>query len=147
MNYYKFVLLPCILAVIFSHYSWESDMKAQQIKKERIIEEYFDGWEKKNWNIIANLLADEFTFTSPNNDDPIPAAKFYEKCWVQAAYIQKFHVIKIIGNGNKAFVMYECYTKNNGSFRNTEYFTFTNGKIKEIEVFFGAGQGFPSNKK
>ena len=122
-------------------------MEVQQQEKERVIKEYFSGWEKKDWNAISSLLADEFTFTSPNDDDHISTAQFYDKCWAQAEYIQKFRFIKIIGNENEAFVMYECSTRSSRTFRNTEYFCFHKGKIKSIEVFFGAGQGYPSNEK
>ena len=39
-------------------------------------------------------------------------------------------------------------TNDNRIIRNTEYFTFSNEKIKTIEVFFGgSGQGFPTNTK
>jgi ketosteroid isomerase-like protein len=147
MAHFKFIVLPCILVTIFSYYNRETEMEKQQRENEKIIKEYFDGWEKKDWNAISSLLTEGFTFTSPTDDDHISAEKFYEKCWVQADYIQKFRFIKIIGNGNEAFVTYECDTKSKRTFRNTEYFAFTDGKIKEIEVFFGTGQGYPSNEK
>lgn len=147
MNHFKFALLPCILAAIFSHFNQELKMETEQCENEKIIKKYFSGWEKKDWSTISNLLDDGFTFTSPNNNDHISAEQFYKKCWLQADYIQQFRFIKVIGNENEAFVMYECDTKNNKTFRNTEYFTFTNGKITGIEVFFGLEQGYPSNKK
>jgi hypothetical protein len=31
--------------------------------------------------------------------------------------------------------------------RNTEYYTFNNGKIKSIECFFGPGAGYPGSTK
>jgi hypothetical protein len=133
-------VVACLLAVLVS-------CKNQHMNKEKIIKSYFAGWEKKDWNLISSLLADGFTFTSPNGDDHISTEKFKEKCWVQADYIRKFTFTKIIGDGDEAFVTYECLTKNNSKFRNTEYFTFNKGKIKAIEVFFGTGQGFPSNEK
>jgi len=117
-------------------------------ERAKIIQAYFHGWENKNWNSIAGLLAPDFTFTSPNNDDHLPTDKFKAKCWIQADHIKKFDFIRFMENGDDAFVIYQCTTTTNSVFRNTEYFTFSNGKVKSIEVFFGgSGQGFPTNEK
>jgi len=126
--------------------------KAEQMntEKEKIIREYFSGWEKKNWELIEKNLDSNFTFTSPNGDDHLPVQKFKDKCWIQANHIQKFNFTRFANSETGAYVTYELFTKDSTSFRNTEYFDFANGKIKSIEVFFGAGkgsQGFPSNKK
>lgn len=124
--------------------------KPNSTQKEEIIRTYFSGWEKKNWNLIENQLGNGFTFTSPNDDDHLPVQKFKDKCWGQADHIQKFEFIRFAGTESGCYVTYKLLTKENASFRNTEYFTFNNGKIESIEVFFGAGEGaegFPTNKK
>jgi uncharacterized protein YndB with AHSA1/START domain len=109
---------------------------------EKIIKEYYSAYEKKEWNLIKHLLADGFTFTSPNNDDHINVEAFKEKCWPQASKMMKrFDVDKVISNGDEAFARYQAITIDGASIRNTEYFKFENGKIKEIEVFFGPGLG------
>jgi uncharacterized protein YndB with AHSA1/START domain len=111
---------------------------------EKVIKEYYSAWEKKDWNLIEHFLADGFTFTSPNNDDHISVRAFREKCFPEASkMIKKFYVDKVFGNGDEAFAKYQLLTLNGASFRNTEYFKFENGKIKEIEVYFGSGQAFP----
>jgi len=120
-------------------------MHAQE--KATAIKMYFSGWENKNWNTISKLLADEFTFTSPNNDDHISTLQFKNKCWGEAEHIRRFEFTRIVEQGEGAYVTYRCFTKSNKTFMNTEYFTFSNGKIKSIEVFFGTGQGFPTNEK
>lgn len=115
---------------------------------EKIIKDYFAGWVQKDWSQVANQLTTGFTFTSAAPDDHITIEKFKEKCWVQAAHIQRFDFVKIIGNDQEAFAIVHVITGNNKIIRNTEYFTFDNGKIKSIEVFFGgSGQGFPTNEK
>ena len=38
---------------------------------EEIIRKYYAAWEKKDWGPFDRLLADNFTFTSPNDDDHI----------------------------------------------------------------------------
>ena len=111
-----------------------------------IIRKYYRAYESKDRAVLDGLLAHDFTFTSPHGDDHIDVKKYFEKCWPEAGKIDSFDVDKVIGDGDDAFVRYRCLTTSGRSFRNVEYFRFENGKIKEIEVFFGAGQGFASNE-
>ena len=115
---------------------------------DKIIRTYFSGYEKKDWSIVANQLSDGFTFTSPSPDDHIPLATYKERCWGQSKFFKKVEFSKIIAEGNGAFAIYNITTTDNKVIRNTEYYTFINGKIKSIECFFGGtGAGYPSNAK
>jgi hypothetical protein len=119
-----------------------------QNEKEKIIRNYFSGWEKKDWNTVAKNLAEGFTFTSAAPDDHINIHQFKDKCWVQADHIKTFEFPKITESGNQAFAIVHVVTNDNRVIRNIEFFTFEGEKIKSIEVFFGGnGQGFPTNKK
>jgi hypothetical protein len=119
-----------------------------QSEKEKIIRNYFSGWEKKDWSIVAKNLAEGFTFTSPAPDDHINAQQFKDKCWVEADHVRTFEFPKIAESGNQAFAIVHVMTMDNRVIRNVEFFTFEGQKIKSIEVFFGGnGQGFPTNKK
>lgn len=120
--------------------------KAQNAAK--IIRTYFSGYEKKDWAITSSQLADGFTFTSPAPDDHIPLAVYKEKCWPQSKYIKKIEFISIVQEGDHAFALYDGTTTDNKVIRNAEYYTFSNGKIKSIECFFGgSGAGYPTNAK
>lgn len=115
---------------------------------EKIIKNYFSGWVKKDWAAVSSQLAEGFTFTTPAPDDHISVEKFKEKCWVQAQHIKRFDFIKITGDSKEALAIVHVITNDEKIIRNIEYFTFENGKIKSIEVFFGgAGAGFPTNAK
>ena len=147
MKHFKLIILTCILAVQYST-GQGLDKEKQNQRNEKIIKDYFAGWVKKDWNAVSTQLADGFTFTSPAPDDHISIEKFKEKCWVQAEHIQKLDFIKIIRNEHEAFAIVHVITIDNKIIRNIEYFNFSNGKIKSIEVFFGGtGQGFPTNEK
>lgn len=136
------IALTLVVAAIYSGHCQQVDSE-----NEKIIKEYFSGWVKKDWNIVASKLAKGFTFTSAAPDDHISIDKFKEKCWVQAEHIQRFEFPRIVTNGNEAFAIVHVITKDNRVIRNVEYFTFENGKIKAIEVFFGGnGKGFPTNQ-
>jgi ketosteroid isomerase-like protein len=111
-----------------------------------LIHKYYEAYESKDKAVLKDLLAPDFLFSSPNGDDHINAEVYFEKCWPECGGIQKFNLESIIENGDEAFAKYQCLTKSGRSFRNTEYLKFKNGKISEIEVFFGQGQGFASNE-
>ena len=149
MKQYLIIVAAYALIIFGCNQTMEKE-KQNNDEREKIIKVYFSGWEKKNWDLIEKNLDSGFTFTSPNDDDHLPIQKFKDKCWVQADHIQKFNFIRFANTETGAFVTYRLFTKENTSFRNTEYFDFVNGKIKSIEVFFGVGegsQGFPTNKK
>ena len=120
--------------------------KAQNATK--IIKTYFSGYEKKDWSITSSQLADGFTFTSPAPADHLPLDVYKQRCWPQAKFIKKFDFIAIVQDGDHAFALYNITTTDEKIIRNAEYYTFSDGKIKSIECFFGgSGAGYPSNAK
>jgi len=140
----KLFMKLLLLSVIFCGIT--AFAKAQDADK--TIRTYFSGYEKKDWNIVSSQLADGFTFTSPAPDDHIPLSVYKAKCWPQSQFIKKVDFVKIVQEGNCAFVIYNLTTIDNKHLRNTEYYTFSNGKIKSIECFFGGtGAGYPTNAK
>ena len=144
----RYILITILVTVVFSCHAQDLGARNASPRYERVIKNYFDGWVKKDWNLVYNQLAHGFTFTSAAPDDHISIEKFKEKCWPQAQYIRKFEFPEIIADGDHAFAIVHVVTSDNQIIRNVEHFTFYNGKIKAIEVFFGGtGQGFPTNKR
>jgi ketosteroid isomerase-like protein len=117
---------------------------ASTTTEEETIRAYYAGWEMKDWKAIDGLLADGFTFSSPNDDDHIGKLAFEAKCWPQAAYIERFELQSVVVRGDEAFVRYRCRTRNGQSFQNVEYIRFKGGRLEAIEVYFGGHLGFPS---
>jgi hypothetical protein len=113
---------------------------------EKLIKDYYSAYEKKDWNTLTSLLADGFVFNSPN-DDSIDLKTYKERCWPNSASIKRFDIDKLVINGNDAFVSYNGWTNDGRLFRNTEYFKFKDGKIKENACYFGPGISYPDNKK
>jgi ketosteroid isomerase-like protein len=112
---------------------------------EELVRNWYAGWEQKDWHPLDVMLADDFTFSSAYGDDHISKSAFKARCWLsQIGLIDHFDLIRVIGNGNDAFVMYVCHTKNGKSFRNVEFLQFRNGKVAAIECYFGGQAGFPS---
>lgn len=114
--------------------------------KQKIVKEVYTAYEKKDWNMLKSLFADGFTFYSPN-DDHIDLKTYKVRCWPNAYNIKRFDIDKLIVDGDDAFVTYNGWTTDGRVFRNTEYFKFKDGKIKEFACFFGPGISFPNNTK
>src|SRR5579859_2064896 len=114
-------------------------------KNEETIRKWYAAWEKRDWHPVDVLLADDFTFTSANNDDHINKSTFKTRCWEsQIDYIEHFDLKRVIGSGDEAFVLYVCHTKNGKTFRNVEYLRLRDDKLEAIECYFGALSSFPS---
>jgi hypothetical protein len=112
---------------------------------ETIIRKWYAGWETRNWDHLDAMLADDFTFSSANNDDHISKSAFKTRCWEpNIDFIKRFDLEEVIGNGDECFVKYLCHTKNGKSFRNVEFFRLSNNKIESIECYFGEMSSFPS---
>lgn len=134
----KYILLSFIFCNSF--------MYGQSQSEEKLIRNFFSGFENKDWNMVAGQLAEDFTFTSPNNDDHINIAQYKEKCWATGLkFFKHIEFQKIVTDGNTAFAMYNITTTDNKIVHNVEYYTFSNGKIKSIETFFGTGVHYPGN--
>jgi hypothetical protein len=113
---------------------------------EKAIRAYFLGYETKDWDMVSSQLSDGFTFTSPAGDDHINLATYKKRCWPTSQHFKKVELYKIIVEGNHAFAIYNITTTENKLVRNTDYYTFSNGKIQSIECFFGPGIGYPGSQ-
>jgi hypothetical protein len=113
---------------------------------EKIIREYYTAFEKKDWSLMEQILADGFTFSSPL-DDHINMKLFQERCWPNAYKIKRFDLEKVVVNGNDAFVICNGWTTDGKLFRNGDYFRLKEGKVKEYECFFGPGINYPNSGK
>ena len=112
---------------------------------EELIRKHYKTWLDKDWHTEDMLLADNFTFSSAAGDDHISKSTFKKQCWdTQIDHIKQFNLLKIYGGGSEAFVMYDCLTMNDKTFRNVEYFQIKDDKVEFLMCFFGAQSNFPS---
>jgi ketosteroid isomerase-like protein len=105
--------------------------------KAEIIRGIFAAYLSNDRKAVEDALAEDFRFTSPY-DDAIDKATYFERCWRNADWIERHELEKIFVEGDEAFVTYNCVAKGGKNFRNTEFFAFEAGKIKRIDVYFGA---------
>ncbi len=112
---------------------------------EGIVRRYYKAWEGQDWGPIDAVLAEDFTFTSANDDDHISKSAFKKGCWeTQIGFIDHFEIEQLFAQDEQTFVKYLCRTKNGKSFRNVEYIRVRNKKIEAIECYFGGHSTFPS---
>jgi len=110
----------------------------------KIIKAWYTSWQKADWNLMTQILADGFTFSSPLNDHiNIDAVK--ESCWPNAGKIKSVDVQQLIMNGDAVFVIANAYSTEGKLFRNCDYFKLKDGKISAYECFFGPGINYPNN--
>ena len=94
--------------------------------KGKIIKAWYTAWEKNDWNLMTQILADGFTFSSPL-DDHIKIDAVKERCWPNAGKFKTVDVQQVIMNGDAVFVIANGYTTADQFFRNCDYFTIKDG--------------------
>jgi ketosteroid isomerase-like protein len=84
------------------------------------------------------LLAADFTFTSPQ-DDHIDKATFFERCFPATTQLASHQVLDVVPtDGDHVFLRYEYESLQTGQrHRNVEVHTVRSGRVVEIEVYFG----------
>ena len=110
------------------------------------IKQWYTAWETKDWDLLEQVLADGFTFSSPV-DDHINVERVKERCWPNAYNIKLFDLEKVVVNGDDTFIISDGWTTGGKLFRNCDHFRLKDGKIREYECFFGPGINFPNSGK
>lgn len=100
----------------------------------------YAAYENKDRAAIEAILSDDFTFSSPL-DDNIDRETYFKRCWPNSEHLDKFDIKQIFTQASYAFVRYECQPKGQPKFQNTEFFTFDGDKIKHVDVYFGSETG------
>ena len=105
--------------------------------KAEMIRAIFAAYMSNDRGVVEDALTDDFRFTSPY-DDEIDKATYFDRCWRNSDWIERHELEKIFVEGNEAFVTYRCMAKGGKNFQNTEFFAFEDGRVKRIDVYFGA---------
>ena len=104
---------------------------------EEIVRANFDAYLSHDRAACEALLADEFVFTSPQ-DDRIDRQAFFERCFPTADRVSRQDLIHVVRAGDRdVFVLYEYDLVSGGTFRNAEVISVVGERIVEVQVFFG----------
>ena len=96
----------------------------------------YDAYVAKDRAAIEALIADDFHFTSPL-DNRLDHRAYFARCWKNSETIAGFTFIAMAADGDRVFVVYEGRRTAGRPFRNAEVQTVRDGKIVEVEVYFG----------
>jgi ketosteroid isomerase-like protein len=96
----------------------------------------YRAYESGDRCLIEELLADEFTFYSPD-DVGIDRTTYFERCWPNSQHIEAFEFKRLLEDGDEVILTYEARKTDGRRFRNTEVLTFEGEKICRAEVYYG----------
>ena len=96
----------------------------------------FRAFVEKDRGAAAQIIADDFHFTSPL-DNKIDRATYFSICWPNCRNITEFDFKHLVEDGERVFATYEAGSLTGHRFRNTEILTVKDGKVTAVEVYFG----------
>jgi ketosteroid isomerase-like protein len=102
-----------------------------------VVRTAFDAYRSQDAATAEALLADDYVFTSPQ-DDHIDKAAFMERCFPTADRFESQVIVELVDAGDDgAFVMYEYVLETGERHRNVEYARVRDGQLVETQVYFG----------
>lgn len=108
-----------------------------------IVRASFDAYRAQDRETAERLLADDFVFTSPQ-DDHIDKTAYLERCFPTADRFRTQNILELVSAGDHGvFLLYEYELQTGERYRNAEFITVRDGRLVETQVFFG-GQVQPS---
>ncbi len=96
----------------------------------------YEAYVRKDREALEALIDEDFHFSSPL-DNRIDRATYFARCWPNSEGISGFQFIHLVELGHIVIVTYEGTRQGGGRFRNTEVVTTRDGRITEVEVYFG----------
>jgi ketosteroid isomerase-like protein len=102
-----------------------------------VVRTMFEAYLSQDADTAMRLLADDFVFTSPQ-DDHIDKAAFMERCFPTADRVVSQEIVELVpASGSAVFIMYEYELKTGERHRNVEYIIVRDDRLAETQVFFG----------
>lgn len=102
-----------------------------------IVRDLFDAYMAQDRARAEELIADDFRFTSPQ-DDRIDRTAYFERCFPTVHRVTSQKIVSLVSDGaDGVFLLYEYALRTGERHRNTEFLTVRGGKITDVQVFFG----------
>jgi ketosteroid isomerase-like protein len=101
-----------------------------------VVQKYFQAYTDKDRAAIEDVVDEAFRFSSPR-DNRIDRATYFRRCWNISDAIVGRKMIHMLADGEQVSVTYELAWTTGTASRNTEILTLRNGKIVDVEVYFG----------
>lgn len=102
-----------------------------------VVEAAFRHYRSQDREAALPLYADDFHFTSPQ-DDHIGKTAFFERCFPTADRFTEQRILHVVAvDAELVLVHYEYELTTGERYRNIEAITVRDGLIREVRVFFG----------
>jgi ketosteroid isomerase-like protein len=102
-----------------------------------IVRAVFDAYRSQDRASAERLIAEDFVFTSPQ-DDHVDRAAYFERCFPTAGRLVFQTTLELVAAGRDGVViLYEYELKTGERHRNAEFLTVRDGRLAEAQVFFG----------
>lgn len=107
------------------------------MKNSRVVQLMRAAFQDQNRAAAEDLLADGFVFTSPQ-DDRIDKATYLEVCFPTSGHFTEQVLMELLDVGEHTVISrYEYGITDGTRYRNVEAATVVDGRITEVEVYFG----------
>ena len=101
-----------------------------------IVKAMFEAYVRKDRAVVERWVAEDFRFMSPL-DNALSRQRYFDICWPNSSAIAGFDFKHLVESDDQVFVTYEGIRSDGKRFRNTEVITVREGRIREVEVYFG----------
>lgn len=101
-----------------------------------LVRRYYGAYADKDRSVLEAGLTEDFRFSS-QYDDRIDRATYFERCWPNSVNFHTIEVERVFEQGDEAVVRYKATLNSGKEFRNLELVRFVDGKIAEVDVYFG----------
>lgn len=102
-----------------------------------VVEAAFQCYRSQDRDAALGLYADDFSFTSPQ-DDHIDKATFFDRCFPTADRMTEQRLLHVTpADEELVLVLYEYELTTGERYRNMEAIRVRDGLIREVQVFFG----------
>lgn len=106
-----------------------------------VVRAAFAHFQAQDREAAERLYADDFVFTSPQ-DDHLDKAAFFATCFPTAGNFVEQTLLHVTpADGDDVFVLYEYELRDGTRWRNAEVLTVRDGRVAEAQVFFGGRVG------
>jgi ketosteroid isomerase-like protein len=96
----------------------------------------FEAYRAQDAERATALLADDYVFTSPQ-DDHIDKADFMRTCFPTADRFVSQEIVELVDGSDGVFMLYEYVLTGSARHRNAEYSRVRDGQLVETQVYFG----------
>jgi len=111
--------------------------RADRDKDIALVKASYAAYVDKDRAALERILADDFHFTSPL-DNRLDRETYFEHCWPNSERLRDFEFVNLVRlDDRKVLVTYIATNADGHRFRNTEIMTLGDGKIMDVEVYFG----------